>query len=74
MRYEYDGDNIRYVRTRVGDPANFWLFASPAAVQRKSKKALLAACEHLRDRFNTDDALASMLAQSMQATFDESGE
>lgn len=74
MRYTYDGDNIRYVRTRIGDPANFWLFASPAAVQRKSKKALLAACEHLRDRFNTDDALASMLAQSMQATFDESGE
>lgn len=38
MRYTYDDDNIRYVRTRIGDPANFWLFASPAAVQRKSKK------------------------------------
>nr|DAQ08822.1 MAG TPA: hypothetical protein [Caudoviricetes sp.] len=32
MRYTYDGDNIRYVRTRIGDPANFWLFASPAAI------------------------------------------
>lgn len=43
MRHTYDGDNIRYVRTRIGDPANFWLFASPATTYRHDVGAHTAA-------------------------------